>query len=459
MLSTIYHYTDEISFHDNLMLVNDNVLSFSANNSIKRESDEVELIDVNIDKILQGKYAVIRKAINTKIYQHNIINVYRFNNIENIHFLIPFSKTLSDNVGVYIQMDNSMMFILVKTFHVSINYQQNALTFLLNALITWHEEINSKDFLNKIRIKWNNKWLESIRTKYSNMLYSPTAIGPNIYVLHRLVEELHINGLHDQYKHLSSHLTITYLKAFNHIAVSWITEDDELSFNSQYKLSRYNFETQRVENEFKYKEDNEIIIKNNTMKPLKHCEIMVRNHELFGTNEYIVMPNVVIFNDDDLRFINSLCTNLIISEDKQMISLYHNDEEYRYGSYNLVKIPGGYKITNISKTATCKSNFNLTNGKWYFEIHILEAKIGIDYEHVIEVGFVDSDFVPLDGGCVGTRAHSWGYRSDGNPFCEGRKWTKDDFYLTDSAKTRWQEGDSIGCAIDIDLGLIRFYKN
>jgi hypothetical protein len=89
--------------------------------------------------------------------------------------------------------------------------------------------------------------------------------------------------------------------------------------------------------------------------------------------------------------------------------------------------------------------FGVSTGKWYYELHLNTAGC-------VQVGWVDSAYEGNadNGEGVGDDEHSWAF--DG--------WR---MYLWHKTSvewgSRWDKGDTVGCAVDFDEGTMSFFLN
>eukprot|EP01084_Bolivina_argentea_P098193 176485_1 len=121
--------------------------------------------------------------------------MYRFQNMEDILFIIPFNPTVNC-VNVFVQLQKHYDFIFFKSFNVHNKDEKNGIDYLLKTLSIYPLQIrDSKDFFNKIGLDMNKLDI-SIITKHP-ILYHRSFYNERI-ILVRLVEELHITQLSQQ---------------------------------------------------------------------------------------------------------------------------------------------------------------------------------------------------------------------------------------------------------------------
>ena len=89
----------------------------------------------------------------------------------------------------------------------------------------------------------------------------------------------------------------------------------------------------------------------------------------------------------------------------------------------------------------------LTQGSYYYEVEITDAGLG-------QIGWADAAFevggVTRTGNGVGDCAHSWGA-----DLCRCQKWHNG----SSSFGKAWSDGDTMGCAIDLDAKTVSFSLN
>ena len=160
--------------------------------------------------IIKSRYALISKPPRTK-FNADMRNVddtkhgiYQFDALRNIEFIIPQfqeekADDLSHNVGIYVQPEENLRFVLIKVFKARkkhITDPLKKLEYLLNLLQTWKLKIVSpQSFYTKIGFEWKPEWAQIARTRYRNILSKPTKISTKVTVMTRLVQELGAAGL------------------------------------------------------------------------------------------------------------------------------------------------------------------------------------------------------------------------------------------------------------------------
>lgn len=96
--------------------------------------------------------------------------------------------------------------------------------------------------------------------------------------------------------------------------------------------------------------------------------------------------------------------------------------------------------------ATFRASSAVTSGRWYYEVSLLDS------DKIAQIGFATEGFTPRGGDGVGDDALSWGY--DG----ERRfKWHNGSEKYGGS--TKWRQGDTIGCLLNLDAQTISFTRN
>lgn len=169
--------------------------------------------------------------------------------------------------------------------------------------------------------------------------------------------------------------------------------------------------------------------------------------------EYIFGNNLIQSFDDKFDSFEILLN--CVSNHLQ--SLYHCAESSEQGNgrignanvsfdlleLNRISLFDSLKLIGVSHFGTVKTNCGVYLGKWQYEVLLLSAG-------VMQIGWVtcNSKFSPGQG--VGDTPDSYGF--DGSRV---RKWnvTAEDY------GEKWEEGDVIGCCIDLDEGCIEFFRN
>eukprot|EP01084_Bolivina_argentea_P019713 36657_1 len=117
------------------------------------------------------------------------------------------------------------------------------------------------------------------------------------------------------------------------------------------------------------------------------------------------------------------------------------------GKCTIIKTDDGYQIIANLGLVSVRGNFNLIKGKWYYEVKLIK-------DICFKIGFAENGFIPnayaQNGKGVGDDIYSWSY--------DGLKKKKCNSNATDYG-IKWNVGDIIGCCIDMNNGIIKYYVN
>ncbi|KAI9480390.1 MAG: hypothetical protein EXX96DRAFT_562409 [Benjaminiella poitrasii] len=132
------------------------------------------------------------------------------------------------------------------------------------------------------------------------------------------------------------------------------------------------------------------------------------------------------------------------SRSKYCIVSYENRLQVRNDSWTFESVRATHGVPAVTKSEDGDATH-----KYAFEV-ILQT------DGLMQLGWATEFFQcdPEGGKGVGDDAHSYGY--DGN---RSKKWHGRYTSLRTSYGLKWVEGDIITCAIDMDVGEIRYYKN
>jgi hypothetical protein len=149
-----------------------------------------------------------------------------------------------------------------------------------------------------------------------------------------------------------------------------------------------------------------------------------------------------------------------------------------------VNNPAFTKIDLVSRSRYCTVNFEnylqVRNDTWTFETvratrcvpaiidkdndngdeentsHKYAFEVKLESDGLMQVGWANEDFEydPEGGNGVGDDTHSYGY--DGY---RAKKWHGRYSTMRTSYGLKWTEGDIITCAIDMEVGEIKYYRN
>eukprot|EP01084_Bolivina_argentea_P017310 32336_1 len=190
-------------FHANLKKVKDYMISLSPKN----------IDQAYRQKILKCEYALITNSKQQQITERDMTKnnyVYKFDDIDKMQFLIPFTTNLSA-IGLYVQPKDKFNFVLFKRFYPKYTSKTNVIQYLLTILELWPHSITSPVvFFKQVGIKWNDMWIPSIKKRLMESMDKETTTS----ALNRFINELNIN----EFPNLSlSHINIYTLRQLTHI--------------------------------------------------------------------------------------------------------------------------------------------------------------------------------------------------------------------------------------------------
>jgi hypothetical protein len=138
----------------------------------------------------------------------------------------------------------------------------------------------------------------------------------------------------------------------------------------------------------------------------------------------------------------------LLSRSRYCLINYENCLEVRNDSWTFETVRSTHAVPPLPEESEASLNEDESH-KYAYEV-ILESN------GLMQVGWVtdDFDFDPEGGKGVGDDAQSYGY--DGN---RAKKWHGRYTNMRTSYGLVWKEGDVVTCAIDLDAGEIRYYKN
>ncbi|KAI7904924.1 uncharacterized protein BX663DRAFT_501050 [Cokeromyces recurvatus] len=176
----------------------------------------------------------------------------------------------------------------------------------------------------------------------------------------------------------------------------------------------------------------------------------------------------------DKKNSNLFYSRLILNYCSRYISIKRKHDHYSVKSNN----PAFVEIDLASRSKYCFVNYEnrlqVRNDTWTFESvratygvpaldkseegkdHKYAFEVKLESSGLMQIGWATEHFQcdPEGGKGVGDDTHSYGY--DGN---RSKKWHGRYTSLRTSYGLKWTEGDIITCAIDMDAGEIRYYKN
>eukprot|EP01084_Bolivina_argentea_P088601 159966_1 len=227
--------------------------------------------------------------------------VYRFNDIKDILFIIPF-KIPRNTLNLYVQFRGNYDFVFVKSFNIinsgNVENDTSKVDYILKTLKLLKHPINDPtDFFRKIGCHIKDTDISLIETNHT--LYEPTLYAPSKIVLERVVEELQLRQLSKQYAVNTTKLKLVIYTAFcsfhPYIDIDQ-KEEQQLQYfqETEYKMLETSYNSndepdKKTQIVFKYGDS--IIIKDDDLAT-KSYSIYYRNPKLFIKNRYFALQHI-----------------------------------------------------------------------------------------------------------------------------------------------------------------------
>eukprot|EP01083_Nonionella_stella_P066195 174109_1 len=417
-----------------------------------------------IKQILDMQFVVLADSNQSHITNIGNHHVYTLTDVRKFYMLIPFKQ--DKNVfNVYVRTEHMFSFLLLKSFTVMAStrkvtnethrLKQYKMDYLMNTLkVLNHTITNDTSFYRQIGCAIVFDCIPIIKRKTS-LLYEPTALGHNVTLLHRLVNELTITALSyvlkvylSKWEYFEGYPVFNYCSYKLRINVDYGDADTDFLFQyCQYRLAhesdRHNSNNRIIRNS-----NQEMVIKN-TYSVSNAYAIYVKNDALFGVNDWIVLQRIDI---DFGAYTNLLVANLQLTDHLVTFKQKHDG---KHGEYDLVTTNAKHRIYARSDLPTIRANVSLHTFHWYFEVHIIKKELGEN----VWIGFANSDFEPNDKRRIGVGCDVNSWASNGSTALHEnnkmRTW-----------RTEWVEGDVVGVCIDLkgtldaeDRKFIKYYLN
>lgn len=140
----------------------------------------------------------------------------------------------------------------------------------------------------------------------------------------------------------------------------------------------------------------------------------------------------------------------LVSRSKYCVINQENHLQVRNDTWTFETVRATHCVPSVVERDDNEDEEESVSHKYAFEVKL-------ESDGLMQVGWVNENFeFDAEGGTgVGDDTHSYGY--DGN---RAKKWHgKYCSMMRTSYGLKWAEGDIITCAIDMDVGEIRYYKN
>eukprot|EP01084_Bolivina_argentea_P157627 274663_1 len=202
-------------FRNNLKLEHDTIVTYSRTTTLmlmhKIDVDAQNSTDYITNQIAGAKFIAISSNNEEQESQLSvqIVNTQGYyiydGAMHNVHFIVPF-VAYAVNVNVYVQLARGENFILLKSFKLKQSLEknnvENRVQYILQLLKIYKYKIkNPETFYQQIGFGIKSKELSLMKKKRS-LLKAESVLKPKCTVIHRLVEELHLNELKQLSKYL-----------------------------------------------------------------------------------------------------------------------------------------------------------------------------------------------------------------------------------------------------------------
>eukprot|EP01084_Bolivina_argentea_P116724 207343_1 len=304
----------KINFAKGLEKQKGKIIVWNSNNENKKYHSQ----------ILEARYVLIcDENINAKqlsadeMYAKHFI--YQFQSIQDICFIIPF-KLKMGSVKLYAQVSYSTDFVFIKKYDVIVpitkDNRKSRIDYLLKILQIYKVTIqNRKEFYQKIGVILKDS--DSAFIKNNNMFYKPTLYDPTKMICTRLVEELNVNGLSQQYNLLNARFSVHSLPVFGCVVLNPLKYHEA---HSEYKIV-VDSDDEKIAVETAFTADKGISFKptNSTAS----YTVFVKNKYVFGTKQYFPLQQI------HESFVNyaDFPSKLKIVENKVIVLDSHNFDE------------------------------------------------------------------------------------------------------------------------------------
>lgn len=139
----------------------------------------------------------------------------------------------------------------------------------------------------------------------------------------------------------------------------------------------------------------------------------------------------------------------LVSRSKYCIINHENHLQVRNDTWTFETVRATHCVPPITERSDNEDEEDCVSHKYAYEVKL-------ESDGLMQIGWVNDNFeFDAEGGNgVGDDTHSYGY--DGN---RAKKWHGKYCSMRTSYGLKWAVGDIITCAIDMDVGEIRYYKN
>eukprot|EP01083_Nonionella_stella_P093267 261312_1 len=176
-------------------------------------------------EVLRSRFTMVhsQKELKQQLVDHSA-NIYQFDDINNIQFIIPLT-TKPSNLGIYVQPEEGLNFTLIRKFTVKPTHQfetedqcANEIEYLLKMLTNWNYTItNAGNFFQHIGMTLTTQHTDLLMQQAQCLSFP--SISLDAALTQRLVDELDIQCLSNYLKVLLSTFDVAG-HAFNFCAIT-----------------------------------------------------------------------------------------------------------------------------------------------------------------------------------------------------------------------------------------------
>merc|ERR1719206_559938 len=150
--------------------------------------------------------------------------LYAFDDLDEVKMAIPAFPVKLNKLCVYVRPKGNANYVLLRCFSFTRKFpvqdtKRSRMDLLCKMLDSWvaRKAITSADnFWNKLGFRWQDAWKADFVRMNAHRLYSTESLSPLIV---RLVEELGISALSEQYRVFTSRFRLTVHPVFDYLSI------------------------------------------------------------------------------------------------------------------------------------------------------------------------------------------------------------------------------------------------